>query len=96
MIVPCHQSRRPPVTRKQLPSLALGNDFWEMNAVELTEVIATAGGCSNFWKLRQVAVEVHNMIENALSILIVIFLLNSNKLRHKTESCVFSRPHLRH
>ena len=34
--------------------------------------------------------EARNMTENALSILIVFFLYNSNKLRPQTESCVFS------
>ena len=35
---------------KQLPSLALGNDFWETNVGELkevTEFAATVGSCSN-------------------------------------------------
>ena len=35
------------------------------------------------------------MTENALSILIVIFPYNSNKLRPQTESCVFSSLALR-
>ena len=40
------------MTWKQLPSLALENDFWEMNTGEFPEVTATAGGRSNCWKLR--------------------------------------------
>ena len=86
--------RWPTVTWKQLPSLALGNDFLETNAGELPEVKATAGGCSDCWKIRQlleaaatvwscgdcwklrwVAGEARNMMENALSIVIVIFSL---------------------
>ena len=78
------------MTCKQLPSLALGNDFWEMNVGELPGVRATAGGSSDCWKLRRIAFEARNMTENALSILILIFLHNSNKLRSQTESCVFS------
>ena len=41
------------VTCKWLPSLALGNDFREMNVGELPEVTATAGGCGDCWKLRR-------------------------------------------
>ena len=51
------------MTRKQLPSLALGNYFWEMNAGELPEVIATAGGFGDCWKLRQVAGDAPMMID---------------------------------
>ena len=58
---------------KQLPSLALGNDFQEMNVGELPDVTATDGGCCDCWKLQRVAGKAHNMMENALSILIVIF-----------------------
>ena len=65
---------------EQLPSLALGNDFWETNAGEFPEVTATTEGvaatvksCGNCWKLRWVTSEAHNMMENALSILNVIF-----------------------
>ena len=79
-----------PVTQKQLPSLALGNDFWETNVRELSEVMATAGGRGGCWKPRRVAYEACNMTKNALSILIVIFLHNSYKPRPQTESCVFS------
>ena len=57
---------------KQLPSLAFGNN-WETNAGEFPEVTATAGGCSDCWKLRRVASKARNMTENKLSILIVIF-----------------------
>ena len=71
------------MTRKRLPSLALGNKC------ELPAVMATAVGCSDCWKLRQVAGESRNITENALSNLIVIFLYNSNKPRPQTESCVF-------
>ena len=78
------------MTWKQLPSLALGNDFLKTNAGEFPEVTATAGGCSDCWKLRWVAGEARNMTENALSILIVIFPYNSNKPRPQTESCLFS------
>ena len=63
------------MTWKQLPSLALGNDFQETNAGELPEVTATAGSCGDCWNLRRVAGEARNMTENALSILIVIFSL---------------------
>ena len=65
---------------EQLPSLALGNDFREMNVVEFPEVTATTGGvaetvesCGDCWKLRWVTGEARNMTEKALSILIVIF-----------------------
>ena len=50
MIVQCGHSRRPPVSCKQLPSLALGNDFRETNEGELPEVTAPAGGYSDCWK----------------------------------------------
>ena len=40
---------------------------------QLLEVAATVRSYSNCWKLRRVAVEAHNMTENALSILILIF-----------------------
>ena len=33
----------------------------------------TVGSCGDCWKLRRVAGKAHNMTENALSILIVIF-----------------------
>ena len=36
----------------ELTSLALGNDFWETNVGEFPEVTATAGGCSDCWKLQ--------------------------------------------
>ena len=39
-------------TRKRLPSLAPGNEFREINAGEFPEVMATAGGCGDYWKLR--------------------------------------------
>ena len=42
------------MTWKQLTSLALGNDFREMNAGELPEVTATAEGCGECWKLQRV------------------------------------------
>ena len=59
------------MTWKQLPSLAIGNDLSETNAgelAELPEVMATAGGFGDCWKLQQVACEARNMTENALSI----------------------------
>ena len=68
-ITTCSHWRRPPVTWKQPPSLALGNDFWETNAGEFP---ATAGGCSDCWKLLRVAGEAGNVTENVLSILIVL------------------------
>ena len=34
------------MTWKQLPSLALGKDFWEMNAGEFPEVTAAAGNAA--------------------------------------------------
>ena len=37
------------MTWKQLPSLALRNDFFETNEGEFPEVTATAGGCSPVW-----------------------------------------------
>ena len=40
---------------------------------QLLEVAATVGSYSNCWKLRRVAGEARNMMENALSISIVIF-----------------------
>ena len=55
---------------------------------ELPEVTATAEACGNCWKLWQVAGEARNMMENALFILIVIFMYN--KPRPQTDSCVFS------
>ena len=73
------------MTWKQLPSLALGNDFWETNAGEFPEVTATAEGCSDCWKLWQLLEAAATagscdglparprMTENALSIQIVIF-----------------------
>ena len=54
------------MTWKQLPSLALGSDFRETNVGELPEVTATARGCGDCWKLRRVAGEARNMMENAL------------------------------
>ena len=36
------------MTWKQLPSLALRNDFFETNEGESPEVTATAGGCISF------------------------------------------------
>ena len=55
------------MTWKQLPGLALGKDFWEMNA-------GVSIGYSNCWRLqRRAAGEAANMMENALSIVIVIF-----------------------
>ena len=86
IIVPIGHLKQPPVTQKRLPSLAFENDFQEMNAGELPEVTATAGGCSDCWKLRHVAGMACNMTENA----IFIFPNNSNKLRPQTESCIFS------
>ena len=66
----------------------------ETNAGELPEVTVTAGGCGDCWKPWQVVVVVagdaRNMTENALSILIVIFPHNSNKLRPQIEICLFS------
>ena len=41
------------MTQKQLPSLALRNNFWEMNVGELPEVTATAGVCGQCWRLQQ-------------------------------------------
>ena len=67
------------LTWKQLPVWHL-----EANAGELPEVTATTGGCSD-------CLSCHNMLENALSILIAIFFYNSNKPRPQTESCVFSK-----
>ena len=63
------------------------NDLLVMNALKLIEVTATAGGCGDCWKPLRVG---GNMMENALSILIVIFPHNSNKLRPQTESSSFS------
>ena len=57
---------------------------------ELPEALATAGGCSDCWKPWRVAGDACNMTENALSILIVIFLHNSNKPKRRTESNLFS------
>ena len=57
---------------------------------QLLEVATTAGGCDDCRTLQRVAGEAGNMTENALSILIVLFPHNSNKLRPHTESCVFS------
>ena len=59
------------MTWKQRPILALGNDFWETNAGEFPEVTATAGDRSDCWKLQRVVGEARNMMENALSILII-------------------------
>ena len=87
--VPRSHWRQSPVTWKRLPSLTLENYLRETNARELPEVTATAGGCGNCWQLRRVAFKARNMMENALSLLI-IFPHNSNKLRPETESCVFS------
>ena len=59
---------------------SLRNDFPETNVWEFPEVMATAGGCSDCWKPRRVADDVHNMMENALFILIfIIFAHNYNK-----------------
>ena len=63
---------------------------FETNAGELPEMTATALGYGYCWKPRRVAGDAHNMMENALSILIVIFLHNYNKQRPQTESCIFS------
>ena len=54
-------------------SLETTSDDLETNVGEFPEVTATAGGCSDCWKLRRVGGEVHNMTENVLSNLIVIF-----------------------
>ena len=62
----------------------------EMNAGELLEVMATAGGCGDFWKPWRVAGDARNMMENYLSILIVILPHNSNTPRPQTESYIFS------
>ena len=86
IVVPCGHSRGPPVTRKRLPSLALVKDFPETNAGELPEV----GGCGDCWNPWWVASDARDMMENALSILIVIFLQNCNKPRPQKESCLFS------
>ena len=69
------------MTWKQLPSLALGNECrrvsrgcsncWRLQ--RLLEAPVTDGSCGDCWKLRWVAGEARNMMENALSILIVIF-----------------------
>ena len=65
---------------EQLLSLALGNEFWETNVGKFPEVTATAGGvagtvgsCGDCWKLRRVTCEAHNMMENVLCILTVMF-----------------------
>ena len=81
------------MTRKRLPSLALGNNFHEMNAEQLPVVTATPGGCGDCWKPRWVAGDACDMTENDPSILIVVFPHNSNKPRPQTESCLFSDRH---
>ena len=56
-----------------------------------------ARGYGICWRLRQLPVavfragEARNMTENRLSILIVIFPYNSNKLRPQTESCAVAQ-----
>ena len=70
---------------KQLPSLALGNECgrvsrgysncWRLQ--RLLEATVTIGSCGDCWKLRRVAGEARNMMENVLFILIVIFPYNS-------------------
>ena len=79
------------VTADDLPWL--GNDFpvWhlEMTSGKVARGCATAGGCGNCWKLQLVAFEARNMMENVLSILIGIFLHNSNKPKTQTERYVF-------
>ena len=47
---------------------------WETNAGVFPKVTATAGGCSDCWKLRRVAGEAHNVTENTLSIWIIFSL----------------------
>ena len=46
-------------------------DCWKLRG--LLEAAATSGSCGDCWKLRRVAGKAYNMIEKALSILIVIF-----------------------
>ena len=70
--------------------MTLRNKFGEINVGELPEVTGTDGGCGASWKPQRVAGDVHYLMENALSILIVIFSNNSNKLKPQTESCLFS------
>ena len=67
------------------PAFAVANCVlnWRFAAV-------TVGNCGDCWKLRRAAGKARNMMENALSILIVIFPYNFNKLRAQTENCVFS------
>ena len=103
IIVPCSHWRLTPVTWKQLPSLALRNDFREMSAGQLPEVTATAGGYSDCWKLRRlleaavycwklriVASEAHNMTKNALSILIVILSVQLRQTKTSDRKlCIF-------
>ena len=55
IIVPCGHSSRRPVTRKRLPSLALGNECGRV-----------ARGYCICWRLQRVAGEARNMKENAL------------------------------
>ena len=76
IIVPCGHWRWPPVTWKQFPSLALGNECWRVSRGYsncwrlqwLLEAVATFGSCSDCWKLRRVAGEACDMTENVLSI----------------------------
>ena len=48
------------------------SNCWRL--LRLLEALATAGSSGNCWKLWRVPGEARNMTENALSILIVIFL----------------------
>ena len=73
-------SRQPPVTQKQhpvtlkqLPSLALGNDFQEMNAAELPEAMATAGSCSGL-----LAIVEETLTSDEYVSLFLISILNMN------------------
>ena len=103
LIVPCGHWRRPPVTWKQLPSLALGNDLLETNVGEFPEVTATAGGCSNCWKLWRLLEAAANAgscdglparpaiwRKMLFLFLLLFFPYISNTPRSQRESCLFS------
>ena len=59
--------------RQRIDRLARHHLAFANCALNLRFAAVTVGSCGDSWKLRRVAGEANNMMENALSILIVIF-----------------------
>ena len=64
---------------------------------QLLEDAETVGSCGNYWMLRRVAGEAHNMTENAFSILIIIFFvrLQQTKISNRKLFIFQHGPHVR-